>query len=140
MMTSPNGLKSYPVRLLLVDDNQFFLDLLTVLLQGYLNQPVITAARSGSAALALAETLQPHLALVDLTLPDLSGLETITCLRHLLPDSGIVALTMLPDEPPYREAVLLAGAHAVVEKSQLLSNLLPVIRWLRPALFVSETS
>lgn len=133
-MTPPDLVKSPTLRLLLVDDNQLLLDLLAALLQIQLNpKPNITMARTGAQALSLAEALQPHAALVDLTLPDLSGLETITRLREMLPDTRIIALTMLPDEPAYQEAVLTAGANDMVSQSRLISDLRPIIRRLGAA-------
>jgi|GEM_PF-3237659 len=116
------------LRLLLVDNNQFLLDLLTSLLQSQLkDKPIIAMARTGIQAQTVARSFQPHLILIDLTLPDLSGLETISRLREMLPDTVIIALTMLPDEPPFQNAVLAAGANDMIRQSQLITELQPVI-------------
>jgi CheY-like chemotaxis protein len=64
--------------------------------------------------------------LIDLVMPGLAGLETIPHLRRLLPDVGLVALTMV-NTRSFREAALGAGADAFVAKSTMRTGLLPAI-------------
>jgi DNA-binding NarL/FixJ family response regulator len=78
-------------------------------------------------ALAQTRALQPDMVLIDLSMPDLPGLEVIPRLRTACPKLGIIALTLL-DTDHYRQAALAAGADAFVAKATLSSSLLPAIR------------
>ena len=77
--------------------------------------------------LAQAQELRPQVILLDLDTSDRTGLETISDLRALLPEAGIVGLSLL-DAEGYRQAVLAAGANDLVLKSNLRTDLLPAIR------------
>jgi DNA-binding NarL/FixJ family response regulator len=77
--------------------------------------------------LAQAQDLRPQVILLDLDTSDQTGLETIYNLRALLPEAGIVGLSLL-DAEGYRQAVLAAGANDLVLKSNLRTDLLPAIR------------
>ncbi len=118
-----------PVSLLLVDDNAAFLRILRqYLCECYRDEVVVLAsATGGDEALALAQQLRPEVALVDLAMPGLSGLEVIRRLRKALPEVGIIALTVL-DANGYREAATGAGADEFVSKHDLSTYLLPAIR------------
>ncbi len=115
--------------LLLVDDNPTFLRILKRFLaeQGGPEADVVATAEGGTDALRKAETLKPQLVLTDLAMPDLHGLEVIPRLRRLLPETGIIALTLMSPES-YRETVLAAGADEFVGKTTLDTDLLPAIR------------
>ena len=77
--------------------------------------------------LAQAQDLRPQVILLDLDTSDRAGLDTISGLRVLLPEAGIVGLSLL-DAEGYRQAVLAAGANDLVLKSSLRTDLLPAIR------------
>jgi DNA-binding NarL/FixJ family response regulator len=116
-----------PISVLLVDDNPSFLRIATRFLEQHDDVVVVGAAGGGEEALALAQDLEPDIVLVDLAMPGLSGLETIPHLRAMLPEVGIIALTML-DTNSYRQAALEADANDFVPKASLDTDLLPAIR------------
>jgi DNA-binding NarL/FixJ family response regulator len=116
-----------PISVLLVDDNPAFLHIATRFLQQHHDIVVVGAAGGGQEALALAQELQPDIVVIDLAMPGLSGLETIPRLRAVLPEVGIIALTVL-DTNGYREAALAASANDFVPKATLDTDLLPAIR------------
>lgn len=116
-----------PISVLLVDDNPAFLHLITRFLQEYDDVAVVGAAGGGEEALALAQDLQPDMVLIDLAMPGLSGLAAIPRLRAMLPEVGIIALTVL-NTNSYWEAALAAGANDFVAKASLNTDLLPAIR------------
>ena len=116
-----------PISVLLVDDNPSFLRIATRFLQEHDDVAVVGVAGGGEEALALAQDLQPDIVLIDLAMPGLSGLETIPRLRAVLPEVGIIALTVL-DTTSYWQAALSAGANDFVPKTKLNTDLLPAIR------------
>ncbi len=127
-MSNPTDLKEVPkICVLLVDDHEAFLRVATEFLQRHDDLTVVGAARGGEEALAQAQDLRPQVILVDLNMPGLSGLETIPRLRAMLPEAGIIALTLL-DPKVFRQAALAAGADDFVPKANLGTDLLPAIR------------
>ena len=120
-------IKMKPISVLLVDDNPAFLRIATRFLQEHDDIVIVGAAGGGEEALALAQDLQPDIVVIDLAMPGLSGLETIPLLRAMLPEVGIIALTVL-DINSYWQAALAAGANEFVPKASLSTDLLPAIR------------
>ena len=116
-----------PISVLLVDDNPGFLRIATRFLQEHDDVVVVGAAGGGEEALALVQDLQPDIVVIDLAMPGLSGLATIPLLQIVLPEVGIIALTVL-DTNGYRQAALAAGANDFVAKASLDTDLLPAIR------------
>src|SRR5690348_747858 len=104
-----------PLTVLLIEDNPIFLGLLTVFLERADARPVVIAgaARTGEEGLALFRRLRPSAVVVDLRLPDVTGLDLIARLRNDDPGATIVALTGA-DPNAFREPVLAAGADAFV--------------------------
>jgi len=78
------------------------------------------------------QNLQPQVILIGLDTPGPTGLETIPRLRKVLPNVGIIALTLLEGNA-YRQAALAAGAGDVVRKAELTTDLLPAIRHVTQA-------
>jgi DNA-binding NarL/FixJ family response regulator len=115
--------------LMLVDDNATFLRILQRFLEerGAGEISVIATAGGGTEALSKAPVVCPKIIVVDLAMPDMHGLEVIPRLRRILPDAGIIALTMLGGEG-YRRAAIAAGADDFVTKGELEVELLPAIR------------
>ncbi len=79
------------LRVLVVDDEPTIVSLLDRVLgeEGC----TVAIARGGQEALAVAEREEPHLALVDLTMPDLGGLEVLRGLRQRYPDLRVILMT-----------------------------------------------
>jgi DNA-binding NarL/FixJ family response regulator len=116
-----------PISVLLVDNNPVFLRVAARFLETHAEVVVVGTAAGGEEALTRAQELQPQVILLDLAMPDLPGLQAIPRLREMLPDMGIIALTML-DTDGYRRAALAAGADEFVPKAAMHTDLLPSIR------------
>jgi DNA-binding NarL/FixJ family response regulator len=127
-----------PVSILLVDSNSTFLHLIRRFLDSCGGDMVVTGeAADGREAMVMAQELKPQVIVLDLNMPDLSGLEVIRRLRTVLPQAGIVALTMR-DHEFYREAVMEAGGDGLVSKATSGMDLLPTIQGvIRPQQRVS---
>jgi DNA-binding response OmpR family regulator len=118
-----------PISIMLVDDNPVFLRATTQFLGAHDDVVVIGTATRGDEALKQIENLRPHTVLIDLAMPGLSGLATIPRLRHLMPEVGIIALTVMNSEG-FRQAALTAGADIFIPKATMRTHLLPAIREL----------
>jgi DNA-binding NarL/FixJ family response regulator len=114
---------SLKIRVLLVDDNEAFRRAATDFLQRQYELTVVGAI-GGEETVVQAQDLQPQVILIGLDRP---GLETIRCLRRVLPRVGIIALTLL-NSNAYWQAARAAGADDLVRKAELIADLLPAIR------------
>lgn len=119
------------ITILLVDDNPTFLRILAQFIEedGRNEMAVICQAGGGYEALSAAEKLRPQVVLIDLEMPDLHGLVLIPRLRKILPEAGLIVLSML-DTEGYREAAFSVGADGFVSKAAMLSELVPAIHRL----------
>ena len=114
---------------MLVDDNPTFLRVTTQFLATHADVIVAGTANGGEEALTQAQALQPQIILIDLAMPDLPGLKAIPRLREMLPEAGIIALTVM-NTRSFREAALHAGANIFLPKANMRTDLLPAIRQL----------
>lgn len=118
------------ISVLLVDDNPTFLRVTTQFLEAHDDVVVVGTADRGEKALSQAKDLQPQVVLIDLAMPGLTGLQTIPRLRRMLPDMGIIALTVM-NTNGFRQAALAAGADIFVPKAAMRTDLMPAIRRVR---------
>jgi len=127
-MSNATGLEEDSrIRVLLVHNHEAFLRVATEFLQRHHELVVVGTARGSEEALAKAQELRPEVVLIDLRMPGPNGMATIPRLRVMLPETGIIALTLL-DPNAYRQTALAAGADDFVAKANLSTDLLPAIR------------
>ena len=112
-------------RVLLADDHEMLLDMLRNLLEPEFE--VIGAVTDGAALLETALRLQPDIALVDIIMPKLSGLDAGRHLAACAPAIKIVYLTMETDEVLAAEA-FANGAYGYLLKASSTAELLRAIR------------
>lgn len=115
------------IRLLLVDDHAVVRTGLKMLLNG--QEDVEIVGEAGSAAEAFAETgrVQPNVILMDIGLPDKTGIEATREIKAKFPGVSIVALTIHEDEE-YFFQMLNAGASGYVPKRAAPEELITAIR------------
>jgi len=118
-----------PIRTLLVDDSPEFLKSVARFLAAQSRVDVIGQAHSASEALEIVPRLQPDLVLMDLRLPGLNGLEAAGRLKASVQPPRVVILT-LHDHPEYRRAAAEANADGFIGKTDLATQLLPLIERL----------
>jgi len=123
------GLPSVPaVRLLLVDDHQMVLDGLRAMLRPYPGEVEVVAATTDPAeALRLAPLVEADIALVDVRMRAMSGLELCAELRRRAPATHVVLLTVYDDEQYLFEG-LRAGAVGYLTKQVRAEELLSELR------------
>jgi two-component system response regulator NreC len=114
-------------RLLLVDDHAVVRSGLRMLLESEPDFEIIGEAGSAREALQAIEHHRPDLVLMDIGLPDLSGIEATTEIRRRYPATAVVALTIHEDEE-YFFKMLAAGASGYVPKRAAPDELLTALR------------
>ena len=115
------------IRLLLVDDHAVVRSGLRMLLETQPDVEIVGEAESGNEAVAKARALQPDVIVMDIMLPDLSGIEATRRIHAESPRVAIVALTIQEDEQYFFE-MLTAGASGYVPKRAAPEDLLTAIR------------
>lgn len=114
-------------RLLLVDDHAVVRTGLRMLLEGDDEIEIVGEAENASDAINLISQLKPDVILMDIGLPDMSGIDATRKIRQLEPDSAVLALTIHEDEE-YFFKMLDAGASGYVPKRAAPEELLTAIR------------
>ena len=113
-------------RILVADDFEPWRSFVRQVLARCKSFEVIGEATSGAEAVQKAEELQPDLILLDISMPELNGIEAARRIRAIVPESKILFLTLLRSSDIAREA-LDAGAQGYVIKIDAESELLPAI-------------
>ena len=113
------------IRILIADDHGLVRQGVRALLE-QAEMVVVGEAADGPEALQLAHTHAPAVALLDIAMPHLNGLETARRLRETVPQTKSMLLTMHTDEP-YVLAALHAGAVGYVVKTQAAAELVQAI-------------
>lgn len=114
-------------RIFLVDDHAVVRSGLRMLLENERDIEIIGEAASAHDAIQAAISLKPNVILMDIGLPDLSGIDATREIKKHAPDSAIVALTIHEDEE-YFFKMLEAGATGYVPKRAAPEELLTAIR------------
>ena len=130
--------KTNQKRLLIVDDHPMMRTGLTQLIDSEEDLKVSAGVDNAGQAINAVSKQKFDLALVDISLPDKSGLELIKDIRTLNPDLPILVVSM-HDEMIYAERVLRAGARGYIMKQEGGQKFLQAIRQvLSGQIFVSE--
>ncbi|RCJ18529.1 DNA-binding response regulator [Nostoc sp. ATCC 43529] len=115
-----------PIRILIADDHPIVLQGLCVLVGQQPGMTVVAEAKNGREAVELFSTHQPDVALLDLQMPELTGLEALQSIKSEFPQARIIILTTYDtDEDIYR--ALKAGAKAYLLKDAPIAQLVSAI-------------
>ncbi|MBL8058219.1 MAG: response regulator transcription factor [Anaerolineales bacterium] len=115
------------IRLLIVDDHLVVRLGLRTLLESEPDITVVGEAGNGAEALAAAQQLQPDVVVMDISMPEMDGLEATRRIRAACPNTHILILTVHAQER-YLFPVLKAGASGYVLKSTVDTELVDAIR------------
>ena len=122
------------VKVLLADDHTIVRKGLLSLLLGQDDIEVVGEAQDGRDALKLVEQLQPHVVVMDITMPLLNGLEATRQIKHHWPEIQVVILTVHTAEE-YIFQILQAGASGYIVKQAAPKELITAIH----AAYAGET-
>jgi|RhiMethySRZTD1v2_1073278.scaffolds.fasta_scaffold701492_2 DNA-binding NarL/FixJ family response regulator len=117
------------LRILLADDHDIVRRGLKDLLEQHVGWQVCAEASNGREAVELALQHRPQVAVIDLSMPELNGLEATRRIRQALPDTEVLIFTMHESEELIRE-VLGAGARGYLLKSDAVRQLSPAVESL----------
>lgn len=115
------------IRVLVADDHTIVREGLVMILRSSPDIEVVGEAADGEQAIAMVEKLKPHVVLMDISMPGMSGLEAIRHIRRAHPQVKVLALTIHESED-YILHVLRAGVHGYVVKRAAGQELLSAIR------------
>lgn len=116
-----------PIRIMTVDDHQVFREGVRAMLGTQSDMMLVAEAATGQESVDLFELHRPEVTLMDLRLPDMSGLDAMIQIRQRFPDARIVVLTTYRGDVQALRA-MKAGAFGYLLKSMLRMYMLDTIR------------
>jgi DNA-binding NarL/FixJ family response regulator len=114
------------LKILVADDHEIVRRGLRSLLEAHPDWEVVAEAVTGRQAVDLAKEHSPHVAVIDVSMPELNGLEATRQILKALPQTEILILTMHDSEQVVRE-VLDSGARGYVLKSDAGRDLIAAV-------------
>ena len=112
-------------RLLLADDHPLFLEGVRRLLEN--KYDVVGTVTDGKALIAAAQSLQPDIIVVDISMPEMNGLAAAQIIRKMVPSAKFIILSVHSDQAYAREA-FRAGVKGFVSKRAAAAELLTAIK------------
>lgn len=116
-----------PIRLLCVDDHPLIREGIAALLRSQADLLLVAEASNGREALERFREHRPDVTLMDLRLPDMSGIDALLAIRAEFPDARVLLLTTFEGDAEMRRA-LAAGARGYLLKSMPPADLLAAVR------------
>ena len=115
-----------PIRLLLVDDHEVVRTGLKAFLDSQEGIQVVAEAGSGTEALKRAVQHNPDVVVMDISMPDMDGLEATRQLKQFCPQARVLALTVHEDKQ-YLVEMLVAGASGYLTKQSAAEDLVTAV-------------
>ena len=116
-----------PIRVFSVDDHPLLREGIAALVNNQPDMVLVGEAATGGEAIQLFRKHQPDVTLMDLRLPDISGIDALIAIRAEFPEARVIMLTTFEGDVEIHRA-LQAGARGYMLKNMPPSELLDVIR------------
>ena len=108
---------STTIRVLLADDHDILRQGLKMLLSMQQEMQVVGEARTGREAVVMARELMPDVVVMDITMPDMDGLEACQLIRSQRPATQVLMLTMHESEEYFLQSLRMGAAGYLVKKA-----------------------
>jgi DNA-binding NarL/FixJ family response regulator len=115
------------IRILLVDDHPLLRGGIVALVSGQADMQVVAECSNGREAIQQFRALRPDITLMDLQMPEMSGLDAIIAIRGEFPEARIIVLTTYAGDVQAMRA-LQAGARAYLLKNSVHKELIETVR------------
>ena len=122
------------IRILLADDHTILRAGLKMMLNAQPDMEIVGEAQDGRQAINEAQRLQPDIVLMDITMPDINGIEATRQIKKLLPDTRVLVLTM-HEHDEYVFQALRAGASGYMLKEAVPTELITALRVIQSGQF-----
>jgi DNA-binding NarL/FixJ family response regulator len=116
-----------PIRVVVIDDSEDIRDVLHIALDRADDFEFIASAVDGESGVAIAETHQPDLVLLDIAMPEMDGLQALPVIRQGCPRAVVVMLTGFAEEVAALSAIE-QGAHGFIRKGGGVPEILDQVR------------
>ncbi len=116
-----------PIQVILADDHTVVRAGIRQILEHAGDIDVVAEAENGESAQSLVDQLRPDVAVLDIQMPKISGIEATRWIRSNVKEVGVLILTAYDDDP-YVKAVLQAGANGYVLKTASPEELIQAVR------------
>jgi DNA-binding NarL/FixJ family response regulator len=118
---------SNPIRVFSVDDHPLLREGIAALVNSQADMTLVAEASNGAEAIQMFKQQQPDVTLLDLRLPDMSGIDILIAIRSEFPEARVIMLTTFEGDVEIQRA-LQAGARGYMLKNMPPSELLDGIR------------
>jgi two-component system response regulator NreC len=114
------------IRILVADDHGVLRAGLTTLLNAQPDMEVVGEAENGKAAITVSSETQPDVILMDISMPDMDGIEATKQIRQQIPQARVLILSLHEDSELIKEAIR-SGARGYILKKALKEDLIRAI-------------
>ena len=114
-------------KVMLVDDHSMVSEVLSALLAREPDMEVVATAKNGREAISKAREVKPDIIVMDVSMPEMNGLEACRRIMEEIPETKIIVLSMHSDKGYVMEA-LKAGAKGYIQKMSAFKTLVGAIR------------